>query len=48
VERGIKSGKTVEQFIAAKPLADLDAEWGDGFMKTDKFVELAWLSLGGK
>ena len=48
VEMGIASGKTREQFIASKPLADLEAEWGDGFMKTDQFLGLAWMSLGGK
>ena len=48
VEKGIASGKTREQFVASKPLADLDAEWGDGFMKTDQFVGLVWLNLGGK
>jgi cyclase len=45
VAKGIASGKTLPQFIAAKPLADLDAEWGDGFMKTDKMIELVWMSL---
>src|SRR5262249_22474830 len=48
VEKGIASGKTREQFVASKPLADLDAEWGDGFMKADQFAALAWISLGGK
>src|SRR5262245_10519757 len=48
VEKGIRSGKTVDQFVASKPLADLDAEWGDGFMKTDQFVRILWIDLGGK
>jgi cyclase len=48
VEKGIKSGKTRDQFVASKPLADLDAEWGDGFMKLDQFTALVWMSLGGK
>jgi glyoxylase-like metal-dependent hydrolase (beta-lactamase superfamily II) len=48
VERGIASGKTQEQFIAGKPLADLEAEWGDGFMKTDVFLSILWTDLGGK
>jgi cyclase len=48
VEKGIASGKTRDQFVASKPLADLDAEWGQGFMKTDQFVGLVWLNLGGK
>ena len=48
VEKGIKSGKTRDQFVAAKPLADLEAEWGNGFMKVDQFTSLVWMSLGGK
>jgi|CXWL01.1.fsa_nt_gi glyoxylase-like metal-dependent hydrolase (beta-lactamase superfamily II) len=31
-------GKTTDEVVAAKPLADHDAEWGDGFFKTDDFV----------
>jgi len=45
VEKGIASGKTMEQFIASKPLADLEKEWGDGFMKTDQLISLVWMSL---
>ena len=48
IEKGIKSGKTLEQFVAAKPLADLDAQYGGGFMKTDRFVQILWGDLGGK
>ena len=48
VEKGIKSGKTMEQFIATKPLADLDAEWGDGFIKSDQMVTLVWMNLTAK
>jgi cyclase len=48
VAKAIKSGKTKEQYVASKPLADLDAEWGDGFMKTDQFIAIVWTSLGGK
>jgi cyclase len=48
IEKGIKSGKTLEQFVASKPLADLDAQYGGGFMKTDRFVQILWGDLGGK
>lgn len=34
------AGKTVEEIIASKPIADLEAEWGDGFLSTD-----AWLRI---
>jgi glyoxylase-like metal-dependent hydrolase (beta-lactamase superfamily II) len=47
-EKGISSGQTRDQFVAGKPLADLDAEWGGGFMKADQFAALVWMSLGGK
>jgi glyoxylase-like metal-dependent hydrolase (beta-lactamase superfamily II) len=48
VEKGIQSKKTLEQFVASKPLADLDAEWGDGFMKTDQFVSIVWTDLSAE
>ena len=40
--------RTVEQAVAAKPLADLDAVWGNGFMKSDQFVTIAYMSVRGK
>jgi glyoxylase-like metal-dependent hydrolase (beta-lactamase superfamily II) len=48
VEKGIASGGTMEDFIATKPLADLEPEWGDGFMKPDPFVTLLWMDLSRK
>ena len=48
IEQGIVSGKTLEQFLAAKPLADLEAEWGDGFLKTDQVITLVWMNLSAK
>jgi cyclase len=48
VEKGIASGATLEAFVAAKPLADLDAEWGDGFVKSDEMVTLLWTDLSAK
>ncbi len=48
VEKSIASGKTLEKFVASKPLAHLEAEWGDGFIKTDQLITLVWMSLGGK
>lgn len=37
VER-MQKGQTVEEIVAAKPLADLEARWGQGFMKADRFI----------
>src|SRR5262249_19387877 len=48
VAKGIRSGKTMQQFVESKPLADLEAEWGDGFIKSDQMVTLAWISLSAK
>lgn len=41
----VKAGKTVEEAKAARPLAALDAKWGQGFIKADVMVELAYRSL---
>jgi cyclase len=38
-------GKTKEQVIAAKPTADLDEEWGGGFMEPDVWVGLVYDSM---
>lgn len=48
IEKGIASGKTLEAFLATKPLADLDAEWGDGFLKTDQVITLVWMDLSAR
>ena len=39
------SGKTIEEAVAAKPFADLDATWGKGLLNGDTFVQVAYLSL---
>ncbi len=36
------SGRTLEQVVAAKPTADLDAAWGKGFMQPDNFVTIVY------
>jgi cyclase len=38
----VKAGKTLEQVTAAKPLAELDAKWGQGFLKADTFVSILY------
>ena len=48
VERGIASGKTMAQYIASKPFADLDAAWGHGFLTTDQVIMLLWTDLSRK
>jgi cyclase len=48
IEKGIQSGKTMEAYIASKPLADLDAQWGQGFLTTDQVITLMWMSLSAQ
>jgi cyclase len=38
----VKAGKTLEQVTAAAPTADLDAKWGQGFMKPPVFVSIVY------
>jgi glyoxylase-like metal-dependent hydrolase (beta-lactamase superfamily II) len=39
------AGKKVEEVVAAKPTADLDAEWGKGNVTGDFFTTLVYLTL---
>ena len=41
----VQAGKTPAEVVAARPTADLDAKWGNGFMKPDQFVEIVAKSL---
>jgi glyoxylase-like metal-dependent hydrolase (beta-lactamase superfamily II) len=41
----IKDGKTLEEAVAAKPTADLDADWGNGPIRPDQIVEEVYLDL---
>lgn len=43
-----REGRTLEQVKAARPTADLDAEWGDGFIAADYFVETVYRSVDGR
>jgi glyoxylase-like metal-dependent hydrolase (beta-lactamase superfamily II) len=45
VQKLIRSGKTLEQAIAAKPTADLDEKMGSNFITPDAMVEAAYKSL---
>jgi len=35
-------GKTAQEAVAAKPLADLEATWGDGLFKSDRWIQLIY------
>jgi cyclase len=39
------SGKSVDEAIAAKPFADLEADWGKGRLNGDGFVKVVYLTL---
>ena len=45
VEPLVKAGKTVEEVVAARPLASLDARWGKGFLKGSHFTRLVYSGL---
>ncbi len=40
-----KAGKTAEAWAASEPFADLDADWGQGFIKTGMFTKLIFDAL---
>ena len=44
----VDQGKSLEEIQAAAPSKEFDAEWGQGFMKGEQFVELVYLSLTKK
>ena len=39
------AGKTIQEAIAAKPTADLDATWGKGFFTGGMFTRVAYDGL---
>lgn len=45
VRRAMRGGRTLEQVLAAKPTAALDARWGNGFLPPERFVEILYHDL---
>jgi cyclase len=45
VKPRVQGGQTLEQITAARPTADLDARWGQGYIKPDVFLGLVVQSL---
>ncbi len=39
------AGRSMQDVVAAKPTADLDAVWGKGFLMPDQFVGMAYASI---
>jgi glyoxylase-like metal-dependent hydrolase (beta-lactamase superfamily II) len=48
VQERIRRGETKQQIIAAKVTADLDAQWGKGFINADTIVDLVYRSLAAR
>ncbi len=40
IRKLVAEGRKVDEIVAAKPTADLDAKWGNGFVNGDKFAEM--------
>jgi hypothetical protein len=45
VQKLKSSGKSLEEAVAAKPLADLDPVWGKGILDSDAFVHVVYTTL---
>lgn len=45
VQKLKSAGKSVEEAVATKPLADLDADWGKGMLSSDLFIQVIYLTL---
>lgn len=45
VAQHLKDGKTLEEILASKPAQEYDAAMGQGFMNSERFVEIVYNSL---
>jgi cyclase len=45
VQKLKSAGKSAQEAVAEKPLADLDPVWGKAMLTSDQFVQVAYLSL---
>lgn len=41
----IRTGKTIDQVVAAAPTSDFDAKWGTGYVNGKVFTEMAYTSI---
>ena len=48
IRTAVATGKTLEQLKAERPLADLDARWGRGFVTPDAFLETLFRDLSAR
>jgi glyoxylase-like metal-dependent hydrolase (beta-lactamase superfamily II) len=47
LDKLIGEGKTLEQVLAAKPTAEFDAKWGQGFLPPDRWVRINYQGMTG-
>lgn len=45
VQRRLEAGASLQNVITAKPTAEFDSTWGNGWIKPDQFVEILYTSL---
>ena len=45
VERLKSAGKSVQEAVAERPFADLDAIWGNGIINSEQWVQIVYLTL---
>jgi hypothetical protein len=44
----VAAGRSLDDLKKDAPLADLDATWGGGFVKPERWLETVYRSLGGR
>ena len=45
VQKLKSAGKSAQEAVAEKPLADLDPAWGKAMLNSDQFVQVVYLAL---
>ena len=45
IRKLVDEGRTEDEVVAAKPTADLDAEWGDGLLPADMWVKIVYQGM---
>jgi hypothetical protein len=45
VQKLKSAGKSAQEAVAEKPLADLDPVWGHGMLNSDLYVQVVYLAL---
>jgi glyoxylase-like metal-dependent hydrolase (beta-lactamase superfamily II) len=48
VDAAIRAGRTADQVVESRPLAEFDGSWGSGFVKSEAFLRTVYASLSGR